>query len=350
MILTNFWGCSDRSNTEQLPDTEQLLAVKMDANGFLVGDKRFRFIGANSVNLIFYDDFGLSIEKAFRTAKENNINVHRIYLDWGYWTPEDYDKILDVATREKVYILLTLTDCVPSTGSTFCNFASEYSINAFKSRIKQLILRRNSINGKIYRDDTTIFGWDIANEPELWRFNYSEIQHWISEIAGYVKELDTNHLVTIGIANSSEYDQSGSIYDVLNIPEVDFFSFHFYVVPPDWDESILPNDYQNRISSRTINFLSMNKPVVMEEFGFSASGELNLKIRKAKETVGLYCEVYEKSMDAAFFSGASGMMFWGWGVPEDKNVPLWWAPEDHDTTDVEFCALIKNYAARLNNN
>jgi hypothetical protein len=48
-------------------------------------------------------------------------------------------------------------------------------------------------------------------------------------------------------------------------------------------------------------------------------------------------------MDTAFSAGASGVMFWGWGVPETMTVPLWWRYEDHDITEQEFCTLIREY-------
>ncbi|MFA5804267.1 MAG: cellulase family glycosylhydrolase [Melioribacteraceae bacterium] len=332
------------------PCYAQLPFVGIANKIFIVDGKPFRFIGANSVNLIFYDDYYYSVEKAIRTAKENNIIVHRLYMDWGYWKASDYDRILDIASKYGVYLLLTLTDCVASTNSPYRDFANEQSITNYKNRISQIILRKNTINGKIYRDDTTILGWDIANEPDLQNYTFSQIQHWISEISKHVKTIDTKHLVTIGIMTDiNEYDQDGAQYDALNIPELDFFSFHFYPVPSNWNKKDLLKDYISRIEFRTKKFLSMGKPVLMEEFGFASNCNLNFSVRKDTNLKSIYCEVYKKSMDAAFNNGATGAMFWGWGVPEDKKVPLWWALEDHDTTDTEFCALIKSYGAAFIN-
>ena len=97
--------------------------------------------------------------------------------------------------------------------------------------------RTNSISGRKYRDDATIFAWDLVNEPrcETWRvgemldvkleccrvdckcqpaklFRWfhqgaSALQVpecddtmpvWINEMASFMKELDPNHLVTSG--------------------------------------------------------------------------------------------------------------------------------------------------------
>ena len=37
--------------------------------------------------------------------------------------------------------------------------------SAFKTYVKKIINRRNTITGVLYRDDPTIMAWDLANEP-----------------------------------------------------------------------------------------------------------------------------------------------------------------------------------------
>jgi len=330
-------GCGSCGTSKNV--SPKLPPIKIDSAGFTVGDKPFRFVGANAVNLVFYDDWNLSVEEAVRTAKENGITVLRLYLDWGWGKDQDYDEILDIASRYGVYLLLTLTDCVPSSKSPYCDLGSEESANAFTTRIGGIINRKNSVNGKLYRDDTTILGWDIANEPD-WR--PSQARDWIRKIAAYVKASDPNHLVTIGLA-SNGLDETGSVYELLDVPDLDFLSFHFYSVAGNWDGTQVPEDSTAQIAFLTKTLLSLRKPVVMEEFGFSASGPLNLKTRSNPDTANLYLRVYKDSMDAAFLAGASGVMFWSWGVPGAKTVPMWWSTEDHSAEDTEFSTLMREY-------
>jgi endo-1,4-beta-mannosidase len=337
-----------------LSNEHKLAAIELNERGFSIEGKPFRFIGANAVNLVFYDDFSLSVEEAIRTAKENGISVIRLFLDWGWGKPKDYDEILNLAANYNIYVILTLTDCCCSHDCSnikeyfhkhapYCNFTNQESINAFKNRIKQIIMRRNSVNGRVYRNDPTIFAWDIANEPEFWHFSYLEVHEWIREIAGYIKKLDPNHFVTITVAtNNAYFDQSSHLYDMLNAAELDFFSFNFYSAPEKWNGEQL-GDYRDQIISHISKFLSMGKPVIMAEFGFSPSGELNLKMRSNKETKQLYYKVFKESMDAAFSAGAAGVLFWGWGVPEARSIPMWWASEIHDATERNFTSLINEY-------
>lgn len=99
----------------------------------------------------------------------------------------------------------------------------------------------------------------------------------------------------------------------------------------------------HRIELITKKFLSLGKPVIMSEFGFSNSIDLNSKIRSNRDTVDLYNLAFKRYMDTAFLAGASGAMFWGWGIPEEKKIPMWWSNESHSVADKEFCNFLKKY-------
>lgn len=332
--------------------------VKATMNSLIKDDKPFKFVGASAVNLVFYDDWDLDIDKAIQTAKENNISVLRFYIDLGWGKNEDFDRIFDIASRYGVYIILALTDCCCSgdyanlkkyfeVHAPFCNITNKQSIRAFKKLIKQIIERKNSINGRIYRDDPTILAWEIANELEYWRFAESDVYGWVSDISTYIKGLDKNHLVTIGIStNNFDLSEDSSLYKIFNVATLDFFSFHYY---PDSNNLDLNKDILQRkediykIEFITKKFLSLHKPVIISEFGFSNSMDLNLKIRSNENTVDSYNLAFKKYMDTAFSAGASGVMFWGWGIPEEKEVPMWWSQESHSTSDKKFCNFLREY-------
>lgn len=326
-------------------------------NNTLIKDgESFKFIGANAVNLVFYDNWGLDVQKAIIQAGQNNISVLRLYLDWGWSKDEDFDKIIDIASKNGIYLILVFTDCCCSSNynsttkyfevhAPFCNVASPISKAAFKRRIKQIIYRKNAVNGRIYRDEPAILAWEVANELEYRHFAISEARDWVKDIAGFIKALDKNHLVTIGIAtNPPDSDQKNTEYGIFNIQEIDFISFHFYpaVEISKAGGFDIEEEYTERIKSRVRKFLNWNKPVIMGEFGFSNSTDTNRKFR-TKGLISKYNDVYQKSIDAAFGSGASGVMFWGWGLEQEKDIPMWWSKESHSVADKEFCSLIRGY-------
>lgn len=63
----------------------------------------------------------------------------------------------------------------------------------FKEHIRTIITRINKYTGLAYKNDPTIFSWELANEPQ------SPSIDWVNETARYIKSLDSNHLVTAGL-------------------------------------------------------------------------------------------------------------------------------------------------------
>lgn len=360
--LLALWLLGACGPSPQQAATSELPPVRLGSTGFTVNGKMFRFIGANSIYLGFYPRYGFSVGEAIRTAKQNGITVLRIYLwlgdaPWGGRTPEEYDMVLDACAREGMYVIAVLTDCTPGDwGRTrqeyyskvpHCDLASPEGLASFKEHISRILTRRNTANGRVYRDDTTILAWDVANEPPLYDFDHSDAHKWLCEVVPYIKSLDPKHLVTIGImASSAAYDSAGAAYEALNVPGLDFFSFHYYPSDRQAPAELCRSDaYLDGLRFRTAQFLQMGKPVVLEEFGYGSQRELEARMggEPSESELACWLTVYKKQMDTAFSAGASGVLFWGWGVPETKTVPLWWKNEDHDATEEEFCSLIRGY-------
>lgn len=359
-------------NTSLLPKADiikvpvpasQLPPVKLGTNGFIVNDKPFRFIGANSPNMTgAYLNYGLSIDDAIFEASQNGISVIRVFLwagngPWGGGPLADIDAVLDSAARHGVYVIATLVDMFPISFLTkeenfsfykYEDLASQSALESYKSVVKTLLVRKNSINGKIYKDDTTIMAWDVANEPALFWFDAATIHNWLSQATTYIKSIDPNHLVTFGIqmGEADIFSQDKAYYEALNVQGLDFFSYHVgatagYSAPPPGNS----DQYLNHIITRAQTLLAMGKPVVLEEFYFISYRDLVENLGRVPNDIELqnWLAVYKAQMDAAFSSGASGAMFWGWGVPDSKFVPQYWHNEEHDMTETEFCNMIKNY-------
>ncbi|KAM7492246.1 hypothetical protein LguiA_035167 [Lonicera macranthoides] len=70
----------------------------------------------------------------------------------------------------------------------------------FKSYVKTLLTRKNTITGIEYRDDPTIFAWELINEPRCMTDPSGEtLQDWIEEMSTFVKSIDQKHLLTVGL-------------------------------------------------------------------------------------------------------------------------------------------------------
>ena len=55
--------------------------------------------------------------------------------------------------------------------------------------------RRNTYNGLLYKEDPTIFAWDLLNEPRQTQGDHQAVQQWIDLFAPFIKSQDPNHMV-----------------------------------------------------------------------------------------------------------------------------------------------------------
>ncbi|XP_027109757.1 mannan endo-1,4-beta-mannosidase 4-like [Coffea arabica] len=156
----------------------------------------------------------------------------------------------------------------------------------FKNHIKTVLTRINSITGLAYKDDPTIFAWELMNEPRCQSdLSGKAIQDWISEMATHVKSIDSDHLLDIGlegfygesVPQKKEYNpgyQVGTDFISNNrIVQVDFATIHLY--PDQW----VPNsndETQAQFVDRWIkehiddSKYLLEKPLLLTEFGKSS--------------------------------------------------------------------------------
>ncbi|KAG6404882.1 hypothetical protein SASPL_132459 [Salvia splendens] len=158
----------------------------------------------------------------------------------------------------------------------------------FKHYIKTVLTRRNTLTGIEYRDDPTIFGWELINEPRCMTDKSGDtLQDWIEEMSTFIKEIDRNHLLTVGLEGfygpksrkrstvNPEIWASDVGTDFIrnsNLSTIDFASVHIY--PDHWTHN--PDfEYKLRFVSKwMISHIEdgdkeLKKPVMFTEFGLS---------------------------------------------------------------------------------
>ena len=118
----------------------------------------------------------------------------------------------------------------------------------FKDYVKTILLRRNTVTGLLYKDETAIMAWELGNElrnPVSGGGN--ALVAWMTEMAAYIKSLDTNHLVadggegfdddaTLYAGIGNRYPVAGSegcsYHRMVQIADIDMVSYHMY--PSSW--------------------------------------------------------------------------------------------------------------------
>ncbi|XP_065009371.1 mannan endo-1,4-beta-mannosidase 1-like [Musa acuminata AAA Group] len=192
----------------------------------------------------------------------------------------------------------------------------------YKSHIKTVVTRVNTITGVAYKDDPTIFAWELMNEPRCPSdLSGKSIQEWITEMAAYLKSIDNKHLLEAGLegfyGESSPQKQSNPGFQVgtdfisnNQIPGIDFATVHSY--PDQW----IPDSNDRSQLSFLKNWLDIHlhdacdvlqKPLLVTEFGKSCKdpGFSN------DERDAMFRTVYSKVYLSARTGGATaGSLFW----------------------------------------
>jgi len=154
---------------------------------------------------------------------------------------------------------------------------------AYKSWAAHLVLRKNTRSGVLYRDDPTIFAWELANEPRCTssdEFGPPEncrpatVTEWAAEMSSYVKSIDRNHLVSVGDegffagGRAPRYDGADGVDHaaLLELPHVDFGTFHLY--PETWGQPIRWASHW--IEDHVEAARAARKPTLLEEYGVMA--------------------------------------------------------------------------------
>ncbi|MBN2613181.1 MAG: cellulase family glycosylhydrolase [Bacteroidales bacterium] len=175
----------------------------------------------------------------------------------------------------------------------FMRYSAEFYNNAdanemFFRYLKEIISRRNSINGKLYSEDPVIMSWELANEPRPHPQGLKETERlrvfykWIDTTARFIRKLAPNQLITTGSEGlAGSLSDSAVFFNSHSLPSVDYITFHLW--PKNWGwynahdpEGTLPGVLQNATDYylRHIKFAKlMNKPIVLEEFGIGRDFE-----------------------------------------------------------------------------
>jgi len=158
----------------------------------------------------------------------------------------------------------------------------------YKDHVRAVLTRVNTITKVEYRNDPTIFGWELMNEPQCPSDSSGNtLKAWIGEMAMYVKSLDSKHLLTVGsegfyssnsngCCSSNPNSYAGTIgTDFIQdhqLPGIDFATVHAY--PDSWLSSQNVDDKLNFFSTWVRSHIQdaetiLHMPVLFTEFGLS---------------------------------------------------------------------------------
>lgn len=356
MLISPIMSLATEKSERTTVDTKATETGFVYANGnhFFCDGKYFYFAGCNSYNLHRYGDGSNTgsiedictkfmhqdeIDQCMQEMADAGVTVVRTwafssdswhgfesYKDgrWVYNEAEfmELDYIMYSAQQHGIKVILTLENYWEGLGGidaklTACGlpsnahaaraayFSNETCKTWYKAYAKHLIERTNYFTNVQYKDDPTVFAWDLMNEPRYENAGENStgttLRAWVDEMGAYVKGLDSNHMVCVGIeGHESKYGFGGNegnpfVY-IQQSPYIDFCSAHPY---PDENWANLTPAQTASLVRAWINDSHnvIGKPFVI--------GEFNVKKSNAQ------MEQYWRAVfDTLYEEDAAGGLFW----------------------------------------
>ncbi|WOK95881.1 mannan endo-1,4-beta-mannosidase 6-like [Canna indica] len=362
-------------------EDEEWGMVERRGNQFVLGSQPFYVNGFNTYWLMLLAvDLSTrgKVSDVLRQASSVGLTVCRTWaFNDGGWralqkSPSVYDeevfKALDFVVSEakkyKIRLILPLVNNWEGFGgkAQYVNWAKAAGFNLtsdedfftdptvksyYKAHVKAVLTRVNTLTNITYKDDPTIFAWELMNEPRcLSDPSGNKLQEWIQEMAFHVKSIDSVHLLGTG----SEGFYGPSTPDRLKVNPntfagqvgtdfirnhktlgVDYASAHIY--PDTWISKSASQQYIQFATSWVQSHIDdaeadLRLPVVFGEYGVSSKvDKFNATLRNA-----FMGAVYSTLLNSTRRGGSgAGSLLWqlfpegteymddGYGVVLSKN-------------------------------
>ncbi|XP_047961944.1 mannan endo-1,4-beta-mannosidase 5-like [Salvia hispanica] len=319
--------------------------------GFLVQGSPFLFNGFNAywmMKVASDPDNRHKVTDAFREASAAGLTVCRTWAfgDGGdpalQISPGVYDErvfqgldfVIFEARKYGVRLILSFVNNFDDFGgkAQYVEWAKKAGANVsgdddfytnplikdyYRNHIKRVVTRLNVFTGVSYRDEAMIMAWELMNEPRC-QTDYSgaTLNGWVQEMASYVKSIDKNHLLEIGMEgfygdSIPQRKQVNPGYEIGTdfisnnlVKEIDFATIHAY--PDVW----LPGkseDEQKKFMERWMwnhwedarNILK--KPLVIAEFGKRSKDGL---VERDLYIGSIYRDIYRYATSGGTMSGS----------------------------------------------
>ena len=227
----------------------------------------------------------------------------------------------------------------------YMKYASQFATNSkaqelFFNHVKFIVCRINRYTGKRYIDDPSIMSWQIGNEPRAFdKALLPAFEGWLSKAAALIKSLDKNHLVSVGSEGAwgceDDYDAWQRICSDSNI---DYCNIHIWPYNWGWAKQDSLTQHLKNAEAMSKEYIDrhlaicrqLNKPLVVEEFGYPRDGFSFSK--KASTTArDAYYNFVFSLMKADVLKGGyfAGCNFWGWGGHAQPRHEQWQAGDDY---------------------
>jgi mannan endo-1,4-beta-mannosidase len=338
--------------------------VQVKGQNFMLNGKPIRFTGFNMFDAASSERWQCEphhaltreqLKEQFKALKDKS--GARVIRFWAYQPYTDggkdwagVDRVISVAKELQMLVIPVFED-----GPGYCTGApnegedkGKYENDTYYGQgyLKPYGKNQHSLRdyarmvAERYRDETTIAAWMIVNEAETKQRaadGKSVLVEMARDVARVIKEVDPNHLVTLGTQSNGAKGASGQDFrDIYSLPEMDYTEVH------DWgyygsDTEAMPGAAANgalpdpkspectkldaKIACSFAIAKELNKPIVVGEVGIKAF---------TPEEVTRRATLIGNKVVAAKKAGAVGYLLWeasdvnreGYGIDPLGNDPV----------------------------
>jgi mannan endo-1,4-beta-mannosidase len=199
----------------------------------------------------------------------------------------------------------------------------------YRGYVTHLIQRRNTVNGRLYRDDPAIMTWELANEPRPGPDDVKDASvpvfcQWVDEVARFIHAQDPNHLVCTGSEGIWGCLQKPGVFvRAHETPAIDYVTVHMWLKNWGWlkDPQLGP-DYETaaarareHVEQHTaLATDTLHKPLVLEEFGLPRDHEQYAPDSPTTARDDYFGRMFNQVAESCRTGRAlQGANFWTWG-------------------------------------
>ena len=226
----------------------------------------------------------------------------------------------------------------------------------YYNHVRNIVTRTNTVTGRPYRDDPTIFSWQIGNEPRAFArdsVTKAAFADWMCASASLIKSLDPNHMVSSGSEGLYGCEVDMELFEKIHAhKDFDYLNVHIWPLVWRWvtkdtfaDSVCVANEMTEKYLTAHFPVAErLGKPIVLEEFGYPRDGNRSFEGEAEKfwDGVSLSKESATTARDEYYsyvfgrliqsqkagepFKGAN---FWGWGGHAGQSEQNeFWKPGD----------------------
>ena len=223
---------------------------------------------------------------------------------------------------------------------SFMEFSARFykmpaAIELYREFTAGLIRRRNTVNGRIYRDDPAIMTWELANEPRpgsVEKDAVSVFSNWVDATAKFIHEQDPNHLVCTGSEGvHGSLDREENFIAAHKSSAIDYVTVHMWLKNWGWlKEPQLGAEFETaagkarehvELHDRIATDI-LKKPLVLEEFGLPRDHETYAPGTPTTARDEYYRRMFEQVAESCRAGRAlQAANFWAWAGEGRADAP-----------------------------